>query len=204
MHVTVITCDGFNEIDSLIAYHLLNRVKSFGLRVTICAPTLKVTSMNGLVINAQTTLEEAGLADAVIVGSGMRTQEFASIPEFTSRIQLNPENQIIAGQCSGVLLLQKLGLLSNVPVCSDLTTRPCLQQTGVKVLDQPFFAAGNLATAGGCLASIYLASWVIGRFKGIEVALRAISYIAPVGEKDALIAKVRRNISPYLCTESPS
>jgi hypothetical protein len=29
---------------------------------------------------------------------------------------------------------------------------------GVEVLNQPFFANGNVATAGGCLASHYLAA----------------------------------------------
>ena len=204
LHFTVITCDGFNEIDSLLVYHLLNRVKSLDLRVTLCAPMLEVTSMNGLVVKAQSTLEEAGVADAVIVGSGTRTREFAATPGFISRIKLNPDRQIIAGQCSGVLLLERLGLLSDGPVCTDLVTRPWLQQSGVAVLDQPFFAAGNIATAGGCLASICLASWVIARFKGIEAALEPLASIAPFGEKEGLIANVRRNISPYLCRESPS
>jgi hypothetical protein len=33
----------------------------------------------------------------------------------------------------------------------------------VKVLDQPFYAEGNIATAGGCLASQYLATWILLR-----------------------------------------
>ena len=53
-----------------------------------------------------------------------------------------------------------------MPACTDLTTKPWVQEAGVEVLDQPFFAAGNVATAGGCLASQYLAAWVIARFEG--------------------------------------
>lgn len=33
-----------------------------------------------------------------------------------------------------------------------------VEEADVTVLNQPFFARGNLATAGGCLASQYLAS----------------------------------------------
>ena len=42
---------------------------------------------------------------------------------------------------------------------------------------------GPLATAGGCLASAYLATWVLARLHGLEAAERAMHYIAPVGER---------------------
>lgn len=41
--------------------------------------------------------------------------------------------------------------------CTDLTTKRWVQEAGVDVLNQPIFARGNVATAGGCLASLYLA-----------------------------------------------
>jgi hypothetical protein len=44
-----------------------------------------------------------------------------------------------------------------VPACTDLTTKPWVQRAGVEVLNQPFYAQGQVATAGGCLASPYLA-----------------------------------------------
>jgi hypothetical protein len=46
-------------------------------RVTICTPTPKVTSMNSVVIEQMSTLEEALDADAVIVGSGIARGSFA-------------------------------------------------------------------------------------------------------------------------------
>jgi transcriptional regulator GlxA family with amidase domain len=49
--------------------------KARGWRVSICCPTPEVTSMNGVTVRAQSSLEEARTADAVIVGSGMRTRE---------------------------------------------------------------------------------------------------------------------------------
>lgn len=72
------------------------------------------------------------------------------------------------------------------------------QAAGVAVLDQPFFAQGNIATAGGCLASQYLAGWVIARLEGIEAARGAMHYVAPVGEKDEYIERMLRIITPYL------
>jgi len=73
-----------------------------------------------------------------------------------------------------------------------------VEEAGVAVLNQPFFARGNVATAGGCLASQYLASWVIARLEGIEAARSAMHYVAPVGEKEIYIERMLQNITPYL------
>ena len=114
--------------------------------------------MNGVTVRAQSMIEDAASADAVIVGSGIQTRQIVSSPELMSRLSLQPERQLIAAQCSGTLILAKLGLLGAVPACTDLTTKPWVQEAGVEVLNQPFFARGNVATAGGCLASSYLST----------------------------------------------
>jgi transcriptional regulator GlxA family with amidase domain len=198
MHIAILTFQGFNELDSLVALGVLNRIKKPGWRVTLCCPEPEVTSMNGVTVRAQSLLEEAATADAVMVGSGIQTREVVSSPELMGRLKLDPARQLIAAQCSGTLVLAKLGLLGNVPACTDLTTKPWVQAAGVEVLNQPFFASGNVATAGGCLASPYLAAWVIARTEGVEAAASALHYVAPVGEKEAYVANALKNLSPYL------
>jgi transcriptional regulator GlxA family with amidase domain len=198
MHIAILTFDGFNELDSLIALGVLNRIKKPDWRVSICCPTPEVTSMNGVAIRAQSLLEDARSADAVVVGSGVKTREVVASPELMGRLSLDPARQLIAAQCSGTLVLARLGLVEGVPACTDLTTRPWVQEAGVEVLNQPFFARGNVATAGGCFASPYLAGWVIARTEGIEAAEAALHYVAPVGEKEAYVANALKNITPYL------
>jgi hypothetical protein len=92
-------------------------------------------------------------------------------------------------------------LLDGVPACTDLTTKPWVQEAGVDVLNQPIFAKGNVATAGGCLASHYLAAWMIARPESVEAAESALHYVAPVGEKEDYVARAMRNITPYLHDE---
>jgi hypothetical protein len=46
MRIAVITCDGFNEIDSFVAFHILNRVDGFKAEIT--CPTPQVVSRNGV------------------------------------------------------------------------------------------------------------------------------------------------------------
>jgi transcriptional regulator GlxA family with amidase domain len=201
MHIAILTFQGFNELDSLVALGVLNRIKKPDWRVTLCCPEATVTSMNGVVVHAQTRLHDAQSADAVIVGSGIKTREIVKDPEIMSALRLDPTRQLIAAQCSGTLVLARLGMLGAVPACTDLTTKPWVEEAGVEVLNQPFFAAGNVATAGGCLSSQYLAAWIIACTEGLEAARSALHYVAPVGEKDEYVARALKNIAPYLAPQ---
>ena len=198
MHIAILTFEGFNELDSLIALGVLNRVRKADWRVSIACPTPRVRSMNGVVIESMASLQEARSADAVIVGSGMQTREVVANPALMEQLRLDPSLQLLAGQCSGTLVLAKLGLLQGVPACTDLTTKPWVIEAGVEVLNQPLYARGNVATAGGCLASPYLAAWIIARLEGIGAAESALHYVAPVGEKEEYVTRAMGNIDPYL------
>lgn len=198
MHIAILTLDGYNELDSIVALGILNRVKRPGWRVSLAGPTPTVTSMNGVVVQTQASLAEACAADAVLVGSGIRTRDFAQDAALLAQLRFDPARQLIGAQCSGTLLLAKLGLLGGVPACTDLITKPWVQEAGVEVLNQPFFARGNVATAGGCLASQYLAAWLIARLAGPDEARQALHYVAPVGEKDEYVTRALRRVTPYL------
>lgn len=198
MHIAILTFQGFNELDSLVALGVLNRVKRPNWRVTLCCPEAMVTSMNGVVVHAQSSLSELPFTDAVIIGSGTKTREIVGDPMIMSALQLDPARQLIGAQCSGTLILAKLGMLGSMPACTDLTTKPWVQEAGVEVLNQPFYADGNVATAGGCLASQYLAAWIIARIEGTTAAESALHYVAPVGEKEAYVARAMKNIMPYI------
>lgn len=198
MQIAVLTFDGFNELDSFIAAAILNRMKPHGWAAYITSPTPEVTSMGGVTIQRQRPLEFAAEADAVLIGSGIKTREIAADLGILSRITLDPARQLIGAQCSGTLLLAKLGLIGDLPACTDLTTKPWVIEAGVEVLDAPFVAHGNVATAGGCLASQYLAAWMIARMASTADAEAAIHYVAPVGEKAVYVDRAMAAITPFL------
>ena len=77
-------------------------------------------------------------------------------------------------------------------------TKPWVEEAGITILNQPFYAEGNVATAGGCLASQYLATWVIARLVGAEAAESAMHYVAPVGEKEYYVERALARIRAYL------
>ncbi|MER7582211.1 DJ-1/PfpI family protein [Kitasatospora sp. NPDC097691] len=194
MQVAVVTFDGFNELDSFIASALINRCRADGLEAFITTPTPVVTSMNGVEVTGQRPMEFVTDADVVLVGSGVKTRDVVADDRLVSRLVLDPARQLIGAQCSGALVLARLGLLEGMPACTDLTSRPFVEARGVTVLDAPFHAEGNIATAGGCLASQYLATWVITRTLGEAAARAAIEYVAPVGEKQATVEHALRAV----------
>ena len=198
MQIAVLTFDGFNELDSFVAAAILNRVRAKGWKAHITSPSAEVTSMNGITIRRQQPLEFAREADAVIIGSGVKTREIVADAALLSQIKLDPARQLIGAQCSGTLILAKLGLIGDLPACTDLTTKPWVIEAGVRVLDAPFVAHGNVATAGGCLSSQYLAGWMIARGGSIEDMQAAIHYVAPVGEKAETVARVTNVVAPFL------
>jgi transcriptional regulator GlxA family with amidase domain len=198
VQIAVLTFDGFNELDSFVAAAILNRVKAKGWKAYITSPSAEVTSMNGITVQRQQPLAFAREADAVIIGSGVKTREIVADAALLSQIKLDPARQLIGAQCSGTLILAKLGLIGGLPACTDLTTKPWVIEAGVRVLDAPFVAHGNVATAGGCLSSQYLAAWMIARGGSIEDMQAAIHYVAPVGEKSACVERVTAVVTPFL------
>ncbi|MBB5709150.1 DJ-1/PfpI family protein [Sphingomonas xinjiangensis] len=202
MQIAVLTFDGFNELDSFVAAAILNRMRAQGWIAHITSPTQEVTSMNGVTVRRQRPLEFAAEADAVLIGSGIKSGEIARDAGMLSRIRLDPARQLIGAQCSGTLLLAKLGLIGNLPACTDLTTKPWVIEAGVTVVDAPFVAHGNVATAGGCLASQYLATWMIARGASVRDAEEAMHYVAPVGEKALYTDRALSVVRPFIEQEA--
>jgi transcriptional regulator GlxA family with amidase domain len=198
MNIAILTFEGFNELDSFIALGILNRMKSAGWKVQITCPSDYVTSMNGVTVKAQQPLEFANGADVVLFGSGIYTRDIAKNSDILGRLNLDPSNQLVCAQCSGTLLLATLGLLNDLPACTDLTTKPWVIDAGIEVLNQPFVAKDNIATAGGCMSSQYLAAWIIVKLAGQNAAESAIHYVAPVGEKESTVSHSMSIVLPYV------
>lgn len=198
MQIAVLTFDAFNELDSFVVAHLLNRHADKGWSAYITAPTARVTSRSGIVVDAQKPLEFTREADAVIVGSGWKTREVMLDEAIVRRVSLDPARQLIASQCSGAMILAKMGLLTGVPACTDHFTRPALAEMGVQIVDRAFTANGNVATAGGCLSSQYIATWMVAKRLGVDVAKKMIYDVAPIGEKEIYIERALGAVTRYL------
>ena len=199
MRAVVVAYDGFNELDLFANLHILNRVRrvrpDVDLVAEIAAPTDHVTSMNGVQVRARQPLAAVAEADAVVIGSG-GTAAAVEDRAFLAGLRLDPDRQVVGAQCSGALVLARLGLLAHQPATTDDTTRPLLQAAGVTVLDQPLVARGNVATAGGCLSSAHLGAWVLGRLLDPDAAADTLATVAPVGpDRAAFVARIMEAVT---------
>lgn len=80
--------------------------------------------MNGVEVTGQRPMEFVTEADAVLIGSGVKTRDVVADDRLISRLPLDPSRQLIGSQCSGALVLARLGLLGGMPACTDMTSRP--------------------------------------------------------------------------------
>ncbi|MDB4975902.1 MAG: DJ/PfpI family protein [Myxococcaceae bacterium] len=193
MKVAIVVFEGFNELDTFASLHMINRVSRVwpkaDLTAELVAPSDMIRSMFGVEVRVQRPLSFVHEAAAVIVSSG---GILAALDEssFIHELRLEPTRQLIASQCSGALMLSALGLLAGQPACVDSGYRSRLEASGTRALDQPFFAEGNVATAGGCFASAHLSTWITWRLVGREAAALSLAAVAPVGEQDSYVRRV--------------
>ncbi len=203
MRIAIVIFDGFDEIDAFISLGLLNRLSALGWKAELAAPVTRATSMNGVTVEVQRPLAFANRADAVLLGGNLYARAIAEgvgkrgAPMAT--LKLDPLRQTVGAQGSGTLLLARLGLLGDMPACTDLATRPWALEAGVRVLeDEPFHARAGVATSGGGMASVYLAAWVMLRHAERSAATKALREAAPAGEADAWTQHVLGVVQPFL------
>lgn len=202
MKVALLTFDGFDELDTFVLLGLLNRLKAQGWSAELASPASQVTSANGVTVQTQCTLESANEADIVLFGSTVYARAIAENSAIIDCLRLDPLRQLIGAQGSGTLLLARLGLLGDVPACADLATKPWLVEAGVLVVDEPFRARGPVATAGGCMAAAYLATWAMWRGASHDAAAAVLRQAAPVGERDAFAERLLGVVRPFIADDS--
>lgn len=202
MRIAILAFDGCNELDIFVPLCLLNGLSGKGWKAELTSPSSHLTSMNGVALQAQQPLEFANQADAVILAGGLYTRAIAENSALLDRLQLDPVRQLIGGQGSGSLLLARLGLLGDSPACTDIATRPWVVEAGVRIIEAPFHCRGPVATAGGSLASQYLAAWMMVRGAGRPAAAQALMLAAPVGERTSYVERVLSVVTRALDVES--
>lgn len=182
MHVAIVIFDNFTDIDLWLMWDLLNRVRTDNWSVKILGERHSHVSVTGIGTATHGRIEEAKDADAVLVVSGPGTRDRILDESWLSRLQLDPARQMVGSICSGSLVLAKLGLLDGKTATTYPTSKPVLESLGVEVVEKPFVAHGNVATAGGCLAQQYLIGWVVEALAGRDWRDLIIKAIQPVGE----------------------
>lgn len=180
--ITVIIFDKFTDLDLWLMWDLLNRVKIENWEVKILGEKEIHVSATNIEVKTSGKIEEANIADAVLFISGQGTRDRIADENWLGKLKLNPKKQLIGSICSGSLILAKLGLLKDKTATTYPISKAVLESFGVEVVEKPFVANGNVATAGGCLAQQYLIHWVIEKLADKDWADLVIKAVQPVGE----------------------
>ena len=182
MKIAIVIFDKFTDIDLFLMWDLLNRVRVAGWEVKILGEKAAHLSATNIEIKTQGGIEEANAADAVLFVSGQGTRDRIADENWLAKFDLNPQKQFIGSICSGSLILARLGILDGLTATTYPTAKTALENFGVEVVEKPFVAHGNVATAGGCLAQQYLIGWVIENLAGADWKNLVLKSIQPVGE----------------------
>ena len=182
MKTAIVIFDNFTDIDLWLMWDLLNRVRVDDWSVRILGERESHVSVTGITTATHGRLEEASDADAVLIVSGPGTRDRILDDSWLSKLKLDPSRQLIGSICSGSLILAKLGLLEGKTATTYPTSKPLLEELGVEVIEKPFVAHGNVATAGGCLAQQYLIGWVVENLADKDWRELILKAIQPVGE----------------------
>lgn len=180
--IAIVIFDDFTDLDLFLMWDLFNRVRVDGWSVRILGAKESHVSKTGMAIPTHGRLDEANEADAVLFVSGSGSRKCIADDAWLAHFALDPERQMIGSICSGALILARLGLLDGKTATTYPTIKTTLEAMGVEVVEKPFIAHGNSATAGGCLAQQYLVGWVVETLADKTWSDLILRSIQPVGE----------------------
>ncbi|MGO3892146.1 MAG: DJ-1/PfpI family protein [Paenalcaligenes sp.] len=182
-NIALVTFDQFTDIDLFLMWDILGRNKQdWNVRILATSPT--VTSAHGLPIPVHGHVSQANHADAVLFASGKQGIPAALVnPEFMSSLQLDSSRQYIGSICAGAFILHRLGLLPHLQATTHPEAQMALQATGVEVLEQPLVCQDRVATAGGCLAAVYLVGWLVESMFGAVKRQETLWPVLPAGQQ---------------------
>jgi len=180
--IAIVIFDKFTDVDLWLMWDLLNRVRVADWSVKILGEKESHVSATGISIQTHGRVEEANDADAVLFVSGQGTRDRIADENWLAKFNLNSEKQFVGSICSGSLILAALGLLEGVTATTYPTSKTALESFGVEIVEKPFVAHGNVATAGGCLAQQYLIGWIIENLADKSWSDLILKSIQPIGE----------------------
>ncbi|MGX0137565.1 DJ-1/PfpI family protein [Cupriavidus metallidurans] len=182
--IALVTFDQFTDIDLFLMWDILGR-NTKDWKVRILASSSIVRSANGLSVSAHGSLSEANHADAVLFASGKQGIPAAlAHPDFLPSFQLDPTRQFIGSICAGAFILERLGLLPSGRATTHPDARGGFQALGLELVDQPLVCQGSVATAGGCLAALYLVGWLVESLFDIEKRRATLLPVLPAGQQE--------------------
>lgn len=149
--------------------------------VTVADDSALVNCAKGLKVLPDTTWDEAGRLDVLVLPGGWGSDRQLDEPLLHQRLQsLRRDGTLMTSVCSGALVFAKAGLLTNRPVTthwSDIDRLRELSPTSDVQPEARFLDSGEVITASGVSAGIDMALHLVARLQSKDRARQVRRYI---------------------------
>ncbi len=193
MRIHIVVFPGFDELDAIAPYEALRRAEEAGADLHVELVTLdgadEVTAFYRLRVRPTGRLWRADAdapdekPDIVIVPgggwnhrspTGARAEaERGALP--AALAALHAQGVILAGVCTGAMLLATAGLLAGRPATTHHLAHDELRAAGAKLTAARVVDDGDVITASGVTSGLDLALWLIERFASAQIATKVES-----------------------------
>ncbi|ELZ21548.1 ThiJ/PfpI domain-containing protein [Haloterrigena salina JCM 13891] len=174
----IVLFDGFDELDAIGPYEVLENAAQAGADLEIDLVTLEetdlVTASHDLRVEPQGTL---GQPDILLVPGGGWTSanegvravvEDGVLPDKVDACYT--EGSTVASVCTGAMVLAEADLLEGRPAATHRVAIDDLEAHAANVVDERVVDDGDVLTAGGVTSGLDLALWLVEREFGEDVA----------------------------------
>jgi transcriptional regulator GlxA family with amidase domain len=176
VRIEILLYDGFDELDAVGPWEVLQRARQSGAPFEVALASLGekrlITAAHGLRVQAEQVLAAGGRPDTLVVPGGGwndRSPQGAwtetrreEIPRAISR--LHGSGSTIAAVCTGAMLVAASGLFKNRPATTHHAAIDDLRSYGARIIEARVVDAGDLISSGAVTSGIDLALWLVERF----------------------------------------
>ncbi|HFK1765347.1 AraC family transcriptional regulator [Bacillus wiedmannii] len=187
MKIQIVLFDGFGELVSFAPFEVLKRAIDEGAPFTVelvaSEQKQEVTTSFGVTITLHDFLRMDNRPDLLIVpGGGWNhkaengARKEAELGTLTKMIrEMHNEGTIVAGVCTGGMLLAASGILNNKKATMHHLAQSEMSQYGAELLPYRIVDQGNVITARGVTSGVDLGLWITERFASPKIAA-AVEY----------------------------
>lgn len=183
MNVEIAVYDGFDELDAIGPYEVLDNGANEGADLSVSLRTLgehsQVRASHGLRILPDGELGETDPDLVIVPGGGWNDRydegawaeaERGTLPEWLAA--RHDAGVTVGAVCTGGMLLSRAGLLEGRPAITHSGAIDDLRAEGAEVIDARVVDDGDVITAGGVTSGIDLALYLLEREFGVDLAER--------------------------------
>ncbi|MDL2417859.1 DJ-1/PfpI family protein [Bacillus tropicus] len=187
MKIQIVLFDGFGELVSFAPFEVLNRAIEEGAPFTVefvsSEPKQEVTTSFGVTVKLHDFLRMDNRPDLLIVpGGGWNhkakhgARKQAELGTLTKMIrEMNNEGTIVAGVCTGGMLLAASGILNGQKATMNHLAQGEMSKYGAELLPYRIVDQGDMITARGVTSGIDLGLWITEKFASSKIAA-AVEY----------------------------